>query len=241
MNAVRTELGLVPDHVCIGVPDLNEAVAWYQRVLGFEVDVQWTVPELPGFRLAYIRNGNWRIELIDTGDAQAEPVKPMAFDQFLRIRGFSHVCFRVEDVDAAAGEIRRRGVDFELEPTDFPNVGRRVAFFRDLFGNLKREWDEIVTPLTEGEPRVHIETGLETWFSIAGLGVTSPPPRWKMALVTWVAIYPTITILLLGAGEALGRLPVALRTLLLTGLLVPLMTFVLLPLLTRAARSWLYP
>ncbi|MEM9190304.1 MAG: VOC family protein [Myxococcota bacterium] len=135
MNAAAST-DWVADHVCIGVPDLDQAIAWYDRVLGFEVDLRWTVPELPGFRLAYIRKGNFRIELIDSGDAVHTPVQPMAFEEFLRLPGFSHVCFRVPDVDAASDAIRQEGVAFELEPTDFPDVGRRVAFFRDVFGNF---------------------------------------------------------------------------------------------------------
>ncbi|MEM9864199.1 MAG: VOC family protein, partial [Myxococcota bacterium] len=57
------------------------------------------------------------------------------FEAFLRRPGYNHLCFRVPDVDRAAGAIRRSGTSFDLEPTDYPDVGRRVAFFRDPFGN----------------------------------------------------------------------------------------------------------
>ena len=127
---------LTADHVCIGVADLDATVAWYQRVLGFEVDIRWTVPELPGFRLAYIKKGDFRIELIDTGEREPATPAPMAFDQFLRVPGFSHLCFRVDDVDLAMEAIEAKGVSAELPPTDFPDVGRRVAFFRDVEGNF---------------------------------------------------------------------------------------------------------
>ena len=130
------ELNLVTDHVCIGVSDLDRAIDWYQRVLGFEVDIRWTVPELPGFRLAYIKKADFRIELIDTGERESTKPSPMAFDEFLRLPGFSHLCFRVEDVDAAMAAIAAKSVTAELPPTDFPDVGRRVAFFRDMDGNF---------------------------------------------------------------------------------------------------------
>ncbi len=66
-------------------------------------------------------------------------------------------------------------------------------------------------------------------------------PRWVLALITWLAIYPTITVAL-ALFEPLGlvRLPLALRTLVLTLAVVPAMVFVLVPGLTRlllAARS----
>jgi len=66
------------------------------------------------------------------------------------------------------------------------------------------------------------------------------PRRWKLALATWFAIYPTITALLLVVGPQLETWPVAVRTLVLTAVLVPLMTFALMPAITRALRPWLY-
>ncbi len=66
-----------------------------------------------------------------------------------------------------------------------------------------------------------------------------PPPRWKTAVLIWVAIYPSITLLFLLFGDLLLQLPVPLRTLVLTGVLVPLMVFVLLPLLQRLFAAWL--
>jgi hypothetical protein len=65
------------------------------------------------------------------------------------------------------------------------------------------------------------------------------PPKWKFAVMVWLAIYPAITVLQFLIGDVLVRLPIPLRTLILTGILVPLMVFVLLPLLRRLLGSWL--
>lgn len=67
------------------------------------------------------------------------------------------------------------------------------------------------------------------------------PPRYKQALVVWLAIYPTITLLQLTFGSTLAQLPIPLRTLVLTGVLVPLMVFVLVPTLNRLLARWLKP
>lgn len=69
----------------------------------------------------------------------------------------------------------------------------------------------------------------------------TPPPRWKTAVLVWFAIYPSITLLLWLAGPFLMRLPLMLRTLALTGILVPLLVFVLLPFLQKWLRTWLHP
>ncbi len=127
--------GMQPDHVCIGVQDIEAAIAWYRKILGFEIDHRWSVPELPGFQFAYIQKNGYRIELIDSGgDVSGEP-ENLAFNEFLRLRGFSHVCFRVESVDAATTEVEDRGIKIDVPPTDFPDNGRRISFFRDLDGN----------------------------------------------------------------------------------------------------------
>lgn len=136
MNSNKTSLDTIqPDHVCIGVPDIDAAIEWYRDTLGFKIDQQWIVPELPGFRLAYIKKNGYRIELIDSGEGISGKAQELAFDEFLRMRGFSHVCFLVENVDMAIAEVESRGVKIDVPPTDFPDVGRRISFFRDLHGN----------------------------------------------------------------------------------------------------------
>lgn len=67
---------------------------------------------------------------------------------------------------------------------------------------------------------------------------TAGLPRWQLALITWLAIYPTITVML-ALFEPLGllNLPLELRTLALTVVLVPLMVFILVPGLTWIALA----
>lgn len=52
-------------------------------------------------------------------------------------------------------------------------------------------------------------------------------------LITWAAAWPTITVLLLLMDGAIGQWPLAVRTLVLTGLMVPLMTMLVVPALNR--------
>jgi antibiotic biosynthesis monooxygenase (ABM) superfamily enzyme len=64
-------------------------------------------------------------------------------------------------------------------------------------------------------------------------------PRWKTAVVVWVAIYPSITLVLWLAGPRMASWPLAVRTLAVTAFVVPLMAFVLLPVLQRLLGPWL--
>ncbi len=61
----------------------------------------------------------------------------------------------------------------------------------------------------------------------------------KLAFLTWLAIYPLITIIFYNFEEELMELPLALRTFLLTILLVGLMNYVIMPNLTKKLNSWL--
>ncbi|MBO9553670.1 hypothetical protein [Cellulomonas sp.] len=69
--------------------------------------------------------------------------------------------------------------------------------------------------------------------------VAPPPARralsvHRRALLTWVAVYPTITVALLLLHPLIGGLPVAVQTLVLTAVVVPPVVYVLLPALLRA-------
>lgn len=65
------------------------------------------------------------------------------------------------------------------------------------------------------------------------------PPKWKFAIMVWMAIYPSITLVQLLIGKQLTKLPLPLRTLIMTGILVPLMVYVLLPLFRKLLGNWL--
>jgi antibiotic biosynthesis monooxygenase (ABM) superfamily enzyme len=64
-------------------------------------------------------------------------------------------------------------------------------------------------------------------------------PKWKFAVMVWIAIFPSITLLQMLIGKQLLALPIPLRSLILTLILVPLMVFVLLPILRKFLGSWL--
>jgi antibiotic biosynthesis monooxygenase (ABM) superfamily enzyme len=65
------------------------------------------------------------------------------------------------------------------------------------------------------------------------------PPKWKFAVMVWIAIYPTITFVSYLIGDVIKEWPLPLKTLLMTGILVPTMVFVLLPILIKLLINWL--
>jgi antibiotic biosynthesis monooxygenase (ABM) superfamily enzyme len=65
------------------------------------------------------------------------------------------------------------------------------------------------------------------------------PPRYKQAVITWLGVYPILTVTLALLRPVMATWPLPLQTLLVTLLLVPLLTYLVFPLLTRAFRAWL--
>lgn len=92
---------------------------------------------------------------------------------------------------------------------------------------------------TAHEERLHT-TGMETWFSLPERPVAAPP-RWKMALVTFAGVYPISVVLQVTAVPASQQWPAPLRALVFPVILVPLLTYVIMPGLSRLLREWLYP
>ena len=69
---------------------------------------------------------------------------------------------------------------------------------------------------------------------------TVRPPRYKQAIITWLGVYPALTVTLALLGPAMESWPLFLRTLLVTLVMGPALTWLILPLLTRAFRGWMF-
>jgi antibiotic biosynthesis monooxygenase (ABM) superfamily enzyme len=65
------------------------------------------------------------------------------------------------------------------------------------------------------------------------------PPRWKIAVMIWLGIYPTITTVLWVLSPFIAPLPLPLKTLCLTLIVVPTMAWVMLPFLQKILHKWL--
>ncbi|GAA2298532.1 hypothetical protein GCM10010149_54130 [Nonomuraea roseoviolacea subsp. roseoviolacea] len=67
----------------------------------------------------------------------------------------------------------------------------------------------------------------------------APPSVHHRALLTWLAVYSMIMVVQSLLGWAIAPLPMPLRTLILTGVVVPTVVYLLMPVLLRAhARVW---
>jgi len=64
-------------------------------------------------------------------------------------------------------------------------------------------------------------------------------PNWKRDIITWIGIFPIITILVHTIGTWTTALPLSISTLIITSISVPLMTFIVTPQLEKFLKYWL--
>jgi glyoxylase I family protein len=122
-------------HVAISTPHFARLRAFYVEKLGLPV-----LGGFPGHDILFIAAAGTTIELI----GEATPTGPTGR------RGWHHLAWEVEDMDASYAELAARGIPFPVPPEDFPAEApsMRIAFFQDPDGNLL----ELVQPLGSRYP-----------------------------------------------------------------------------------------
>jgi antibiotic biosynthesis monooxygenase (ABM) superfamily enzyme len=82
-------------------------------------------------------------------------------------------------------------------------------------------------------------TGMETWFSLPGTTVQAPP-RWKMVLATFLGAYPCTLLIQWLLAPRTADWPLPLRAAVFPLVLLPVLTYLVMPRLSRLLRLWLY-
>lgn len=136
MNSHGNPVGVIgeirPHHFGISVPDLNAALDWYGRMLGFTLEKRLYIDKIPA-HIAFVRRGEFRIEIFEVGGAAPLPEDRRVPNLDLRTHGNKHMCFEVPDVPRAVAALREAGADIAFELTV---QGNPTAFVRDCAGNL---------------------------------------------------------------------------------------------------------
>jgi methylmalonyl-CoA/ethylmalonyl-CoA epimerase len=97
------------DHVAVLVRDTDEALRFYSGRLGLAVASSEEIPA-PHVRLTYL----------DAGNAYIQLVQPLAGDSPLTVwldehgEGLHHICFGVDDVAGAVGELSDPGAEISI-------------------------------------------------------------------------------------------------------------------------------
>jgi uncharacterized protein len=118
----------------------------------------------------------------------------------------------------------------------FASAADRDAFYKSA---LFKDWLAHIEPMVEGSSTRRELSGLEAWFRD---GDGPMPPRWKMALLTWPAVWLASTLMRTIVAPALGpNVPQVVEAGFITAGVVVMLTWVVMPFLVRIARPWLRP
>lgn len=136
-----------------------------------------------------------------------------------------------------------------LPPSDVTDGDYVIIFRYDTYEHLRAweesderaAWLEKLEGLVEGEARIQRVTGLEFLFPLAEVPAATPPPSpHKMALVLIVVVFCLVTAINLIFGQWLAQLSLLARIFVLVALQVLLMTYVVMPRVTKVLKPWLY-
>jgi catechol 2,3-dioxygenase-like lactoylglutathione lyase family enzyme len=119
-------------HGGVSVPDLAAAIAWYGRVLGFELEREFYIPPAKT-KAAMIRKGALRFELFEPEQANPLPEGRSHPPSDILTHGNKHVAFRVDDLDHFIAEMTSQGIEVPFVVRESFGIG---CFIRDCAGNL---------------------------------------------------------------------------------------------------------
>jgi uncharacterized protein len=162
---------------------------------------------------------------------------------------------REKEFEEWAAGISREAQSFEgylgtknIQPSKNTNFNSVVIIKFDRYKNLKKwedspiraKWIKRAIDFTEGDVQVQKLTGLEFWFTLPKTSLQTPPPRYKMAIVTFLALFPTINFVNLILNPLPEVFQGSLRMAISVMVTVSLMTYVIMPLMIRLFKHWLF-
>jgi glyoxylase I family protein len=114
----------------IFVDNQDKALAFYTDVLGFK-----KCKEIPMGEFKWLTvtspEGHPDVELVF--EPNANPIAK-TYQEGLFKQGIPITAFEVDDIDAEAKRLKKKGVQFTMDPTDVGTV--KIAVFSDTCGNL---------------------------------------------------------------------------------------------------------
>ena len=111
------------DHIGVAVQNINDALAFFQDALGMKLE---RVESEEGGRtqVAFLPVGASDVELVEPQDAESGLAKFLA----KRGEGVHHICFEVDDIDAALARLKEKSAQLIDETPRVNAQGVRYAF-----------------------------------------------------------------------------------------------------------------
>jgi antibiotic biosynthesis monooxygenase (ABM) superfamily enzyme len=110
-----------------------------------------------------------------------------------------------------------------------------------LKSEVRQRWLERVQPLVKDEgDTIQILTGLESWFQLPKASGAIAPKRYKQAILVWVGVMAASLVVTPLIRPLLAPLPGLLALSLSVAITVILLSYIIMPNLTRWFKPWLF-
>ncbi len=121
------------DHIGIAVKDLNEAIRFYEGLLGLKVTEIEEVPDQK-VRVAFLPTGDSEVELLES----TSPDGPIARFIEKNGEGIQHIAFRVDNIEEKLADLKSKGIRLIDEKPRRGAGGAMIAFLhpKSTFGTL---------------------------------------------------------------------------------------------------------
>ena len=125
------------EHVAIAVHDLQASKTMLEDMFGLKLELE---EQIGATKLAMYPVGETYLELLHTNDSGSRLAEWTA----QKGQSLYHLCFEVEDIDAALDELRQKGVKLLNETPRLGHGGSRIAFLDpQSTGNILIELAEL--------------------------------------------------------------------------------------------------
>ncbi len=111
------------DHVAVLVPDLDQALIFWQDQLGLSLDHVETVSSM-AVKIAFLPLGESEIELVQPTTEDSGLAKYLA----KRGPGLHHICIETNDIKGKLAELKEKSVRLIDEEPVLMDDGRQLAF-----------------------------------------------------------------------------------------------------------------
>ena len=109
-----------------------------------------------------------------------------------------------------------------------------------LTSDERNGWIDRVKPLIQVQESVQVLSGLESWFELPSQLKRNAPKRHKQAILVWVGVVSIAIVLTPLLAPVLAPLPWFARIAVQAVISVSLLTYVVMPKLTRWFQGWLF-
>ena len=121
------------DHIGIAVKSIDEALKFYEDVLGIKCVSQEIVEEQK-VKVAFLPIGDTEVELLESTDEDG----PVAKFIEKKGEGIQHIAYKVDDIELAIEELKAKGIRMIDEKPRYGAGGAKIAFLhpKSTFGVL---------------------------------------------------------------------------------------------------------